>query len=113
MAKIEEGGSSIFVNEFLIDFDLLEERKIQYLPFDKNDKILEVVNGVPNKEDQKQPKSVILSNKIDTFIQEKSNYLKNVTNQKDSAQLTDYKVEASKNFTEKLYGLLQETRKLR
>lgn len=113
MTKIGDDLSSNFVNEFLIDLALLEERKIQYLPFDKNDKILEVVNGIQSRDDRKSEKSVIPSHKIDTFIQEKSDYLKNVSFQNGSTVWNDENIDNKKNFTEKLYALLQETRKLR
>jgi uncharacterized phage infection (PIP) family protein YhgE len=53
------------------------------------------------------------SNRIDTFIQEKSDYLKNVSSQNGSSHWASPTLSTDKNFTEKLYSLLQETRRLR
>lgn len=53
MSRITEDGRTEFVSEFLIDLDLLQERRVQYLPFEKNDRILEVVSGVQIREDHK------------------------------------------------------------
>lgn len=54
MSKIGQDGSAVFVSEFLIDLELLQERKVQYLPFEKNDRILEVVSGVQWRDDVKE-----------------------------------------------------------
>lgn len=54
MSKIGEEETAVFVSEFVIDLELLQERKVQYLPFEKNDKILEVVCGVQWKDDLKE-----------------------------------------------------------
>lgn len=40
MAKINEDSSITAVDEFMIDLDLLKEKRTQFLPFSKNDKIL-------------------------------------------------------------------------
>lgn len=42
------------MNEFLIDLELLQERKVQYLPFEKNDRILEVVSSVQWRDEIKE-----------------------------------------------------------
>ena len=49
MAKINEDASITPVDEFLIDLDQLEEKRTQFLPFSKNDKILEVQCGTPQR----------------------------------------------------------------
>lgn len=54
MSKIGENGSAVFVSEFLIDLELLQERKVQYLAFDKNNRILEVVSGLQWRDDIKE-----------------------------------------------------------
>ena len=63
----------------MIDLALLEEKKKQYLSFDKNDKILEIISG--NINDNANKIMVALPNnngKIDRFIYEKEEYLRNI-----------------------------------
>jgi hypothetical protein len=99
MSRIGEDGKPVFVSEFLIDLDLLQERGVQYLPFEKNDRILEVVSGLQVRDDLKEQKSVFNGNRIDTFIQEKSDFLKNVSSNNGAANWTDEKMSSNKNFT--------------
>jgi hypothetical protein len=99
MSRIDDKGSLEFMSEFLIDLDLLAERKVQFLPFNKNDKILEVVSGLKIREQPNKQKSVPNVDKIDNFIQEKSQFLKNISSQNDSVYGIDERTSNSKNFT--------------
>lgn len=56
MSRIDDKGRLEFMSEFLIDLDLLAERKVQFLPFNKNDKILKVVSGLKIREQQTEQK---------------------------------------------------------
>lgn len=92
------------ISEFLIDLVLLEEKKVQFLPFEKNDKILEVVCGAAGRSSFRESKITINSPKVDTFIQEKVDFLKSVNGQSASQSRSD---EPKRSFAEKLYSLLQ------
>lgn len=99
MSRIDDKGSLEFMSEFLIDLDLLEERKVQFLPFNKNDKILKVVSGLKIREQQTDQKSVPNVDKIDNFIQEKSQFLKNLSSQNGSVYGIDERTCKGNDFT--------------
>ena len=46
-----EGGDDVY-NQFVINLDKLNENKVQYLPFKKNDKVLKIVEGSHQDEDK-------------------------------------------------------------
>lgn len=110
MCRLTSEGTREVISEFLIDLDLLEEKKVQFLPFEKNDKILEVVCGAASRNSFRDSKIAINAPKMDTFIQEKVDFLKSVNGQSASQSRSD---EPKRSFAEKLYSLLQETQRLR
>lgn len=46
MGRVEKDNTITPIEEFLVDLDQLEEKRTQFLPFSKNDKILEVQSGM-------------------------------------------------------------------
>ena len=99
MSRIYEKGGLEFMSEFLIDLDLLSERKVLFLPFNRNDKILEVVSGIKTREQPTDQKSVPNGDRIDNFIQEKSQFLKNISYRNGSVYGQDERSCSSKNFS--------------
>ena len=99
MSRIDEKGALEFMSEFLIDLDLLSERKVQFLPFKRNDKILEVVSVIKNREQPIDQKSVPNRDRIDNFIEEKSQFLKNISYRNGSVYGQDERSCSSKNFS--------------
>lgn len=95
--------------EFTLNLDHLSNKKVQFFPFGKNDKVLKITTG--EKDRIALPNCSIISNTNQQFIKQKEEFLKRLNTTSSSRFHQDSS--SRKSFSEQAKDLISEIRSIR
>ena len=100
----------VSIIEFALNLDHLANKKVQFFPFGKNDKVLKVAAGEQQK--PSVPKSHLASRNNTQFIQEKEEFLKRIGSGTSSSRFRG-ETSSVKSFSDQTKGLLAEIKSIK
>lgn len=99
------------IAELTLNLDLLAQKKTQFFPFGKNDKVLKIALG--QKESLAPPNNTVPFRTNERFIREKEEFLRRIGNTTSSSRLNPDNTSSRKSFSEQTKDLLAEIKSMR